>query len=189
MLIEKDTIKAESHFNDERTHRYLCKRIWNKDKPCLAIIMINPCLSDNIINDTTTTLAINNVARLEEYGGIHILNLYSLLTNKLSFRYNSDEDLSHKENDDYILRSAAECSKIVLAWGKTESTNMRIADRVVQVINLLMPYADKLYCISDGENNFYHPLCPKVRTGWNLEPIDIKKWSNDKDQSDNNVPT
>jgi hypothetical protein len=187
MLIEKDTIKAESHFNEERTHRYLCQRIWDKSKPPIAVIMLNPCTSDNIINDTTTMLTINAVARLEEYGGVHILNLYSMLTNKLSFRYNSDEDLSHKENDDYILRSAAECSKIVLAWGHTEATNMRIADRVVKVINLLMPYADKLCCISDGENNFYHPLCPKVRNDWILEHVDIKKWL--KDDESKSVPT
>lgn len=187
MIIEKDTIKAESIFNDEKTHRYLCKRIWNKDKPPIAVIGINAYLSDNIINDTTTTLIVNNAARLEDYGGVHILNLYSMLTNKLSFRYNSDEELSSKENDDYILRSAAECSKILLAWGRAESNNDRIAERVVKVIKLLKPYSDKLYCISDGKNNFYHPLCPAVRNHWNLEPVDIKKWI--KDEENKSVPT
>ena len=44
MITEKDTIKCEAVFNDNRTHRYLCKRVWNKDKPCIAVIMLNPCL-------------------------------------------------------------------------------------------------------------------------------------------------
>lgn len=175
MITEKDTIKCETVFNDDRSHRYLCKRVWNKDKPCIAVIMLNPCLSDNIVNDTTTSLVINNVARMEEYGGVHILNLYSMLTNKLNFRHNSDEDLSHTDNDSYIVKSAQECSKVILAWGKTQDTNQRIANRAVKVINLLLPYADKLYHLSDGIRIGLHPLTPTIRSKWTLEKIDLKQ--------------
>lgn len=87
MITEKDTIKCEAIFNDDHTHRYLWKRVWNKDKPLAAVIMLNPCMSDNIVTDTTTTLVVNNVARLEKYGGVIIVNLYSLLASKLSFRW------------------------------------------------------------------------------------------------------
>ena len=180
MITEKDTIKCEAVFNDERTHRYLCKRVWNKDKPCIAVIMLNPCMSDNIVNDTTTSLVINNVASLEEYGGVHILNLYSMLTNKLCFRYNSDDDLSHKDNDACIVKSAQECSKVILAWGKTQDTNQRIGERAVKVINLLMPYADKLYQLSDGKRTGLHPLTPSIRAQWRLEKIDIQVKDADK---------
>ena len=192
MLIEKDTIKAESHFSDDRQHKFLTKRTWNKDKPSIAVIMLQSGFSDNIVNDTTTWLVVNSVARLETYGSVHILNLYSKITNHLNFRHNSDEDLSPKENDEYILKSAAECEKIVLAWGRTEDTNMRVADRVLNVIKLLTPYKDKLCCISDGKDSFYHPLFPGVRQGWQLEPVDISKWNNDSYPSGNNnnsVPT
>ena len=109
MQIDKDTMKCESIFNDERTHRYLWKRVWNKDKPIAAVIMLNPCLSDNIVTDTTTALVCNNVARLEEYGGVIILNLYSQLTPKLNFRWNSDEELNDADNDICIGKAAAEC--------------------------------------------------------------------------------
>ena len=175
MITEKHTIKCESVFNDERTHRYLVKRVWDKDKPCMAVIMINPCMSDNVVTDTTTMLVINNVARMEEYGGVHILNLYSMLTNKLCFRFNSDEDLSHKENDTYILQSAEECSKVILAWGKTENTNQRIGERAAKVVNLLQPFSDKLFQISDGERIGLHPLTPTARARLDLVKFDAKK--------------
>ena len=175
MITEKHTIKCESVFNDERTHRYLVKRVWDKDKPCMAVIMINPCMSDNVVTDTTTMLVINNVARMEEYGGVHILNLYSMLTNKLCFRFNSDEDLSHKENDTYILKSAEECSKVILAWGKTENTNQRIGERATKVVSLLQPFSDKLFQISDGERIGLHPLTPTARARWDLVKFDVKK--------------
>ena len=51
MLNEKDTIRCESVFNDDRTHRFLWKRVWDKDKPIACVIMLNPCIADNIIND------------------------------------------------------------------------------------------------------------------------------------------
>ena len=103
MITEKDTIKCESIFNDDRTHRYLWKRVWDKDKPAISVIMLNPSQADNIITDTTTYLVVNNVANLGEYGGVEVLNLYSKLTTKLRFSESNDE-LNCEENDSYILK-------------------------------------------------------------------------------------
>lgn len=172
MITEKDTIKCESVFDDSHTHRYLWRRVWQKDKPLAAVICLQPSLSDNIVQDTTTTLIVNNIARLETYGGVIILNLYSILTNKLNFRFNSDEDLSHKENDDYILKAAQECKTVILSWGRGGDTNERIAQRATRVIEMLLPYEDKLYVISDGEREFLHPLTPKLRNVWKLVKFD-----------------
>ena len=130
MINEKETIKCEAIFNDERTHRFLWRRVWNKDKPLAYVIMLNPCMADGIITDTTTYLVVNNVACLERFGGVEIVNLYSLLTSKLNFRWNSDDDLYMKENDDYIRKSAADCEMIILAWGTGVSTNKRVCARV-----------------------------------------------------------
>jgi hypothetical protein len=175
MIKETETIKCESIFSDDRNHRYLWKRVWHKDKPLAAIIMLNPCHSDNIITDTTTALVVNNIARLEDYGGVVILNMYSKLTNKLVFRWNSDDDLNTSENDSYILKAAEECSDVIIAWGKSENTNQRIATRAEQVIQLLSPYAEKLKVITDGKRSLLHPLTPSLRSAWHL-----KSWSDYK---------
>ena len=169
MLIEKDTIKCESIFNDERTHRYLCKRVWDKTKPLVAVLMLNPCHADNIVNDTTTTYVINNVASLEKYGGVVIVNLYSKLTVKLHFRWNGDDDLNDAENDTYILKAAEECETVILAWGRGADTHKRITARANAVLELLKPYAEKLMVISDGERDGLHPLTPSIRTRWKLK--------------------
>lgn len=171
MITEKDTIKCEAIFNEEHTHRFLWKRVWNKEKPTAAVIMLNPCHADNIVTDTTTSLVVNNIARLEEFGGVVILNLFSCLTSKLDLRWSSDEELNQPENDDYIRKTASEVSHIIVAWGKSAGTNKRIEDRAIQVLNLLQPHKDKLYVISDGERSGIHPLTPSIRNYWNLEPI------------------
>ena len=150
MFTEKATIKCEAVFSDDHMHRFLWKRVWDKTKPVATVIMLNPCESDGIITDTTTSLVINNVARLEEFGGVAIVNLYSMLTSKLNFKWNADSDLNHEENDGYIMKAAEEASKVILAWGRAEDTNKRVEERASELIKKLSKYKDKLFVISDG---------------------------------------
>ena len=173
MIVEKNTIKCEAIFNEDRTHRYLWRRVWDKDKPIVSVIMLNPCQADNIITDTTTYLVVNNIAKLEEFGGIDILNLYSKLATKLKFREESDEELNDPENDAFIVKSVMESAKTILAWGKAADNNSRIEERAVDVINLLEKHHDKLYVISDGARAGLHPLTPCIRNKWILEKFKV----------------
>ena len=175
MLIEKETIKCESVFNEERTHRYLWRRVWDKEKPMAAVIMLNPCMADNLLMDTTTYLVVNNVARLEEFGGVIVVNLYSKLTNKLDFRWNSDEELNDTANDTYIAKAADESSVVITAWGKAGDTNKRVAERIEQVMEILKGLDDKLYVIGDGTRTGLHPLTPSIRQEWFLERFEKPK--------------
>lgn len=54
MINEKMTIKCESIFSSDHLHRYMWKRVWDKDKPLAAVLALNPAQSDNLITDTTT---------------------------------------------------------------------------------------------------------------------------------------
>lgn len=174
MVVDKNTIKCEAIFSDDRTHRFLWRRVWNKELPIVSIIMLNPCLSDNIITDTTTALVVNNVARLGEYGGVDILNLYSKLTPKLKFT-ESDKALNHKENDSYILKSVEASSKTIIAWGKSSNSNARVEERSIQVLNMLKEHQEKLYVISDGIRIGIHPLTPSARREWFLEKCEFQE--------------
>jgi len=190
MITEKETIKCEVVFNEERTHRFSWKRVWNKDKPMVAVVMLNPCSADCVVTDTTTSLVVNNVAALEKFGGVEIVNLYSMLTSKLNFRWNSDEDLNHPENDNYIITAAKESEAVIVAWGRAVDENKRIIGRVEQVMKLLEPFSEKLICISHGENSGFHPLTPCVRSGWTLVKFEYKKPDENIDseaQTDNNI--
>ena len=169
MITEKDTIKCEAIFNDERTHRFLWKQVWNKDKPLACVIMLNPCMADTLITDTTTFLVVNHIASLEKYGGVEIVNLYSMLTNKLDFRWNSDEMLNDQENDTYIKKSAEAGEIIILGWGTGAAANQRVASRIEAVMDLLKDYVGKMHIISDGNRKGIHPLTPTARARWILE--------------------
>ena len=130
--------------------------------------MINPCMADNILMDTTTYLVVNNVANLEDYGGVIIVNLFSKLTTKLNFKWNGVEDYNLPENDNYIKKAAEESDIVVLAWGKGAANNNSIEERAIDVINLLDAHKSKMRVIYDGEKAGIHPLTPSVRNGWQL---------------------
>lgn len=172
MLTEKDTIKCESIFNEERTHRFLWKRVWNREKPIAMVITLNPCHADNVVTDTTSALIVNNIARLEEFGGVAVVNLFSQLTSKLSFRWNAEEDLNCPENDSYIKKTAEESGCIIAAWGKSADTNQRIADRANVVLSILEHHKEKVFVLSDGIRDNLHPLTPTLRTKWILKSFD-----------------
>ena len=116
-------------------------------------------------------LVVNNIAKFERYGGVEILNLYSKITSKLRFSEESDDELNDKKNDTYILKSVESSEQTILAWGKATNTNARIEERAVQVVNLLKPYRDKLYMITDGVRVGLHPLTPSVRGEWILNKV------------------
>lgn len=168
MLNEKDTIKCESIFDSERMHRFWWKRVWDAKKPIACVIMLNPCIADNLLMDTTSYLVVNNIANLEDYGGVIIVNLFSRLTSKLNFKWNGVEDYNLPENDNYIMKAAEESDIVVLAWGKGATNKNSIEERAIDVINLLDAHKSKMRVIYDGEKAGIHPLTPSVRNGWQL---------------------
>lgn len=180
MINEKMTIKCEAVFSDDHMHRVLWQRVWSKDKPLVAVLALNPALSDNLVTDTTTSLIVNNVAKLEKYGGVVVINLFSRLTNKLNFRWNSDDDLNTPDNDEYIRKAAENCEVVILAWGKASDTNQRIAARAEHVVAMLGNVQEKLMVISDGERSGLHPLTPSIRSRWILKPFTPKEHKNDE---------
>lgn len=172
MITEKETVKCEAIFNEERTHRYLWKRVWDKDKPLACVIMINACLADCLLMETTTYLVVNNIACLEKYGGVEIVNIYSMLTKKLEMRWTSDGELFDSTTDTYIKKAAAECDTIILAWGTGVLNNQRIHKRIEDVLENLKPFKNKLSVITNGDDvRAVHPLTPAIRNQWVLSPF------------------
>ena len=177
MITEKNTIKAEAIYDETHQHRLWWSHTWDKQKPMACIITLHPSISDTILMDTTTFLCVNGVRKLEDegYGGVIIVNLFSLLTPKLQMRWARDIDINHLENDNYIKTAAQGSSKIIFAWGRG-ANNVRILKRAKQVVELLSEHKEKFCVISDGKRKLLHPLTPECRNmTWLLEPFDFEE--------------
>lgn len=166
MKSETTMVKSKALFSDDRMHRLLLRKEWDRSKKSAMVIMINPNTADTVSMDMTTMLVINNLSRLG-FGAVNIVNLYSRITNKLSLRFNSDDDLLHDENDIVIEQYAALSDAVIIAWGSAGVTSQRVRDRMGELLEHLAQYNNKLYQI--GEHG-YHPLTPCTRNGWELVP-------------------
>lgn len=171
-MTEKSTILCEAVFNEDKTHRYAWKRVWDSKKPELCIITLNPNSRNVFELDLTSMLVTDNAYRLKEYGGVNIVNLFSVLTDKLKASNIKGTDKHLSENIKYIKKICGNCKDIIIAWGKAGNINKNIKDREQLVLNELKPFSNKLYTLVDynGETGL-HPLTPSVRKGWSLVPF------------------
>lgn len=162
-MIEKSTVKTEAIYNEDKSHRYVLRKIWDNSKPNAAIIMISPSnRADAICTDMTTMYTINNAYR-QGFGSIDIVNLYSKL--------DAEPFESCPENDAKILEISKKADKVILAWGKGQ-TKRAVLKRIDEMIAILQPYKEKLFEIADNTGSHgLHPLGAAVRPKWNLVPF------------------
>ena len=76
-MTEKSTIDCEALFDESRSHRFIWKRVWKKDLPIACVITLNPNSDDCFELDLTSMLILNNVYRLQKFGGVCVVNLFS----------------------------------------------------------------------------------------------------------------
>lgn len=175
LLTETTTIKSKAIFSDDKRHRVLLRKEWDRDKKSAMIIMINPNTADTLNYDLTTMLVLNNLNKLD-FGSVNIVNLYSRITEKLYLRFNSDEDLIHDETDKIIEQYASMSDIIIIAWGSVGKNTQRVRERQKEVLERISVHKDKFYKIgTEG----YHPLYPSVRDEWVIEPFDMEEIEND----------
>lgn len=162
-IIEKSIIKTEAYFSEDKKHRYLLKKEWDKNKKKAVVIMINPSTAQEIVTDHTTMFVINNLSKLD-YGSVDIVNMFSKVGTKLKLGVEMKELVGDK-TDEFISKSVEKADLVVIAWGKGADNNKRITERQEQLKQLLEPFKEKLHQISEIG---FHPLCPQVRNNWNL---------------------
>lgn len=166
-------MKMKCVFSEDSSHRFLMKKIWNKELPQANIITIAPSECHNVVNDLTTNIITNNLHMLG-FGGYTMTNLISKIGVDVK-KIKNTKDLWNNETDKHILSCAESADKIIVAWGSFAHTRKQFADREKQVLELLKPFQDKVYQITDGaDRQFLHPLTPCVRNSFILQPYLIE---------------
>ncbi len=165
-VIEKNVIKTEVVFSEDKAHRYLLRKEWDKNKPKAMVIMINPSVAGEVFIDHTTMYVMNNLFRLD-FGGVDVVNLFSNVSGSRSVKESTVD--GEEENYSQILQSAEKVSSIIIAWGKIGESNKSIHGKQKKLLNLLQPYVEKLFLIGTGSGEVgFHPLAPQIRSVWNL---------------------
>lgn len=96
-------------------YRYVLWRRWEKEKPRLTFIMLNPSTADAETDDATIRVCMGRAIRMG-FGGIRVLNLFAWrATNPEELR--KVEDPIGPEAEQMLNRYAAGNPVIIAGWG------------------------------------------------------------------------
>jgi hypothetical protein len=146
------TIPSGAIFTDERTHRVYLWRIWDRTKPLVMFILLNPSTANETLDDPTVKRCIG-FAKRWGYGGVFMCNVFTLVS--------TDPKALNKEQNIAMGASLAmrvireKCDKAIAGWGTYVTQVRQWEDRVERIKRDLSP----LYCLGltqDGHPK--HPL-------------------------------
>lgn len=97
-------------------YRYLLRRIWERDRPRILFVMLNPSTADAEVDDATIRSCIR-LAKGLGYGSLEVVNL-------MAWRATNPKDIPPKPSDAMgsdnprTVNAAIErCSVVICAWG------------------------------------------------------------------------
>ena len=136
-----DGVDSWCEFSADRLYRYsLTRRLADDKQKLMVCIGLNPSTADELIDDRT-------VRRLAELAHRDGLGTFTML-NLFAYRATDPRDMLRQadpigvRNVMTLFLFARPADRIVLCWGNHGSHLGRSA----QVLEMLRPYADKLYC-------------------------------------------
>ena len=143
-----------AEFSKCRNYRYVLYRIWDKEKPKIIFIGLNPSTANETTDDPTIR-RVKRFAREWGYGGVYMMNLFAWVTAYPDELVKCPDPIA---DNDYWLKKMAHLSKDVLfAWGSFSEAK----ERAKQVIEMF-PNAVCLGLTKDGSPK--HPLYIAAKT-------------------------
>lgn len=139
-----------AEFSSCRKYRYALWRWWNKSKPFVLFIGLNPSTADEENDDPTIRRCIG-FAQTWHFGGLCMTNLFAVRATDPKIMIAHPDPIG-LDNDKWIIKLSEQSDKIVAAWG-TKGNYMQRDNRVCNLIN------KEIYCLEITKNNFpKHPL-------------------------------
>ena len=145
-------------------YRTLLWRRWDKSKPRLVFIMLNPSTADAEVDDATIRLCMGRARRMG-CGGIRVANLFTLrATDPRQLKVARDP--VGPGADQALVSSIVGLPRMVIAaWGDGGA----YLGREAEALSILCwDYAVPLYCL--GLTNAGHPKHP-LRIPYSVEPV------------------
>ena len=159
-----DQVNNGAIFSPDRKYRYTLWRIWDKDKPLVMFIGLNPSTASEITDDPTIR-RVKKFAYGWGYGGVYMMNLFDQITSdpkKLEIPGTPQKYASRFNINDVWLKIIADkCQRIIFAWGSFKEAK----EKGRKVTKFLTGYA--LGINKDGSPK--HPLYVKK----DVEPVKL----------------
>ena len=102
--------------SEDGQYRYSLWRIWDKSKPYVLFIGLNPSDADDKIDDPTLCKCIA-YAKKWNFGGLYMANLFAHRDSKPENMFKENDPIG-PENDYWIEKLSSNAGRVVVAWGE-----------------------------------------------------------------------
>ena len=114
-LTETYITEKGADISTDGLYRYSLWRVWDKSKPSVLFICLNPSTADAIADDPTIRRCIG-FARSWGFGSFYMGNLFAFRTANPDALYEATDPVG-VDNDKWLLELSVKCQKVVFAWG------------------------------------------------------------------------
>ena len=108
-------VRGTAVLSTDQTRRYLLTRRWDEG-PLMAWVMLNPSTADARTDDATITRCTRRARDFGAFGGIAVVNLFSLRATDPRALTNYPDPVG-AGNDSFIVRTCRTVVLVVAAWG------------------------------------------------------------------------
>lgn len=139
------------------TYRYRLERLLG-DGPTAAFVMVNPSTATEDTDDQTI-LMVQNVCANFNIGRAIIGNMFAFRSKDISDLAKVNDPIG-PDNDEHLLRIAAEADIIIVAWGAPSKLPFDLRHRWRQVADILETAGKPLHCLKHLTGD--HPRHPQI---------------------------
>lgn len=176
-MSKRSCVKSRAIFGCDKNckkHRYLLERIWdyNKNNGMASVILFNPSSADELKYDKTTMEIINYLISKNNYNGVFLLNLYSIIESDSKKIIKDNKRIEKKNNDRFMRFAFGKSSDIYVAWGSDKDNKTRIGE-----IKKLIKSKGHMfvYKLLDNNGNATHPSRCKIAKEKKVNVDDLLK--------------
>ncbi len=157
---ERDGVRFGALLSGDGAHRFTLVREWNRARPRLLWIGLNPSTADAFTTDPSSRRVVQR-ARMDGFGRVDVGNLWS-------YRITHPAELpcvrtSTDETDDHLIGMIEAADTIVAGWGSTPVSTRAL--RIAQVLRLLNRNDLFAYGTTATYGDPEHPLSRKFVSG------------------------
>jgi hypothetical protein len=160
--MNKYTDNIGAIFDPTHTFRYALWRIWDRSKPCVMFVGLNPSTANETTDDPTIR-RVKGFAKAWGFGGVFMVNCFPLVSSDPTaldyymLRFDG-ADIVH--NDRHIMEAyTMMCNRVVFAWGAFDIVNLSGRD---EQMKKMFPDARALILNKNGSPR--HPLYVPLKT-------------------------
>ncbi|MCY0853844.1 DUF1643 domain-containing protein [Cupriavidus sp. D39] len=127
--------EAGAILSDCEQYRYRLWREWDRSRPGLGFIMLNPSTADHQANDPTITRCLQR-ALAGKYGRLEVVNLFPLRSTDPDGLLAHPAPLGREDTANCSIMDALDrCSLVICAWGAHKSAPARAAE-VLRIVRM-----------------------------------------------------